>query len=103
MQDSIWDPLESPTDEHDYIQVSETVPRVFKLPKDMVGTSFEHMFIIDNNVQVEKRIRYNFWTALADVGGFHDGLVLILGLFMSPFAAMMFENDLVKGNLLANA
>lgn len=59
----------------------------------------KHTFHIDNSVQVEKRIRYNFWMALGDVGGFHDGLSLLVYLLMAPFAAIFFENDLLKGNL----
>ena len=37
--------------------------------------------------------------ALADVGGFHDGISLILSLFLAPIAATFFENDLLKGKL----
>ena len=37
--------------------------------------------------------------ALADVGGFHDGIKLILSIFLAPIAATFFENDLLKGNL----
>ena len=48
---------------------------------------------------MQKRIRYNFWMALADVGGMHDGLLALLGIFMTPYAAIAFENDLLKGKL----
>ena len=37
--------------------------------------------------------------ALADVGGFHDGIKLILSIFLAPIAATFFENDLLNGNL----
>ena len=37
--------------------------------------------------------------ALADVGGFNDGVKLILSLFLTPIAATLFENDILKGNL----
>ena len=50
-------------------------------------------------MQIEKRIRYNFWTALGDIGGFHDGLFLLLSIFMGPFSAKLFKNDLMRGNL----
>ena len=62
-------------------------------------TLYETEFTISNELQIEKRIRYNFWMALADIGGFHDGLFLVLSLFMSPYAATLFENDLMRGNL----
>ena len=50
-------------------------------------------------IHIRKRIRYNFWMALADVGGMHDGFFLILGLIVGPFSAISFENDLLKGKL----
>ena len=37
--------------------------------------------------------------ALSDVGGFHDGLVLVLGSFTGPLAAIFFKNDLIRDNL----
>ena len=37
--------------------------------------------------------------ALSDVGGFHDGIALILKIFLAPIAATLFENDILKGNL----
>ena len=60
---------------------------------------YEQNFFIDNKVKVEKRIRYNFWMALGDVGGLHDGLYIILSVIIMPIAATLFENDLLKDNL----
>ena len=37
--------------------------------------------------------------ALGDIGGFYDGLRLVLLFFMAPVAATLFENDLLKSNL----
>ena len=37
--------------------------------------------------------------ALGDVGGFHDGLFLIFSTILSPIAATLFENDLLRGSL----
>ena len=48
---------------------------------------------------IESRTRYSFWTALGDVGGFHDGLTLLMKVFMASIAAISYENDLLKGNL----
>ena len=49
----------------------------------------------------EKRIRYSFWTALADIGGFHDGLTLLVHVLMNPIAATFFENSILGCNLFA--
>ena len=37
---------------------------------------------IAGELYIESRMRYNFWDLLGDVGGFHDGLVLVASLFM---------------------
>ena len=50
-------------------------------------------------MQVMQRVRYNFWQALADVGGFHDGLKLLVSLFIAPVSSILFENDLLKGKI----
>ena len=39
--------------------------------------------------------------ALGDIGGFYDGLRLLILFFMAPVAAIFFENDLLKDSLYA--
>ena len=58
-------------------------------------------FFIDSEVQIKSRTRYNFWTALGDIGGFHDGLTLVIKGIIASIAAISYENDLLKGNLFA--
>ena len=41
--------------------------------------------------------------ALGDIGGFYDGLRLILMFFMAPISALFFENSLLKNNLYAQS
>ena len=43
------------------------------------------------------RKRYSFWEALGDIGGFFDGLRLLIGLFMAPLSGAFFTDDFVKG------
>ena len=43
------------------------------------------------------RQRLSFWQALGDIGGFHDGLVLLVKLFMVPLSANFFNFNLTKG------
>ena len=64
-------------------------------------THYQHYFYVDDKIQVVKRIRYNFWMALGDIGGFYDGLRLVLTFFMAPIAALFFENDLLKNTIYA--
>ena len=50
-------------------------------------------------MQVDKRVRYNLWMTMADVGGFHDGIYLIFSQFIGPIVAIFYENDLLQNNL----
>ena len=44
-----------------------------------------------------KRIRFNFWIALAEIGGFRDGLVMLVHLITTTTMVTLFENDLISG------
>lgn len=37
------------------------------------------------------------WNLLADVGGFHDGLYLIVGILLGPYSAIALKVDLIDG------
>lgn len=54
---------------------------------------------LTSDLHVEKRTRYNFWHLLGDVGGFHDGLILIAKLFMGLAARCAFQKDYLNGKL----
>ena len=41
--------------------------------------------------------------ALGDVGGFHDGMVLLVSLFISPISAVLYENDLLNGKIFTKS
>ena len=40
---------------------------------------------------------------LGDIGGFYDGLRMIILYFMAPTAAIFFENDLLRNNLYSQS
>ena len=52
--------------------------------------------VLDSDMTDRKRVRYNFWDALADVGGFHDGLVLLIRIVIGPYAAHGFFMQLLQ-------
>lgn len=39
-----------------------------------------------------ERARYTFWDCLGDVGGFHDGIILVLYYIMIPYSAASFKS-----------
>ena len=47
---------------------------------------------------VNQRVRYSFWELLGDVGGFHDGLFLVVAIVYAPFSAFAFTLDFVRGS-----
>ena len=47
---------------------------------------------------IMERKRYNFWDALGDIGGFHDGPVLFIQFaIMGRYSSAMFEHSIVQG------
>ena len=42
-------------------------------------------------------IRLTFWEALSNLGGFYDGLYVLIKVFVMPIAASFFQAELVKG------
>ena len=42
-------------------------------------------------------VRLSFWQALSDLGGFHDGIYVLVKAFIAPIAASLFQSELVKG------
>ena len=42
---------------------------------------------------IEKRTRYTIWDLLGDVGGFNDGLVLVLQILTSAYTAVSFKTQ----------
>ena len=89
-------PIESLSEQRDYLSVAASHDVEFDM-------HYSHRFMIDNSVQVEKRYRYNFWEALADLGGLQDGLSMLVNFLMAPLAATMFENRLLKDNLFTQS
>ena len=51
---------------------------------------------------IENRNRYNIWDLLADVGGFHDGLMIIGTILVSSYASLVFKKDYLDGTLVEN-
>ena len=54
---------------------------------------FWHSLKIDTKRQAISRSRYDFWQLLADLGGFRDGLMMLVGLFVKPLSAISFMQD----------
>ena len=43
------------------------------------------------------------WDLLSDVGGFHDGLVLLIAFAATSFAKFNFEKDYINGKFVEGA
>ena len=64
----------------------EEDPMVKKEP----GFSVNVQLQLSNDMEVAERKRYSWWQLLGDIGGFHDGLVLLIKFFMASYSAAMF-------------
>ena len=93
--DDIYSPFEETTDDREYIKVVKS--RADTFDRDF---GYEHFFQIDPLMRDMSRVRLSFWQALGDVGGFHDGLILLVTGLIRPLAAARFQNDLLKSTLV---
>ena len=57
----------------------------------------EISFTINKDKNNFTRTRYNFWQALGDIGGFHDGLYLLMNMIMGPVSVGLFINNFANG------
>ena len=94
MLDSVYDPFERASDEVSYFSVDS-----FELDKDtsFLPLSYTMNINLSQENHVMQRKRYSAWDALGDIGGFHDGLVLIFASFMGIFNAVFYASDLTGG------
>ena len=95
-EDSIIDPFESQTHEINYVQINEAQSKFQDDEQSEILMDYIHYFVLDVDFIEEKRVRYSLWNVLGDVGGFHDGLVLLIRILIAPFAAYNFFFDLIK-------
>ena len=59
---------------------------------------FEINMYLDEIVNIESRTRYNVWDLLGDVGGFNEGLLIVVSLLMAPYSAFAFKNDYMSAS-----
>ena len=94
-EDSIYDPFEGVSRLFQYLSVepagSITIPSI-----EEESVKYRHTFVLDVDYQEQKRKRYNLWDALGDIGGFHDGLLLLIRLVIAPLAARNYFFDLIS-------
>lgn len=98
MQDQLINPFVTDTDSIDFL----TVMKVHHLSNKLSQGLFIE-FRLHTLVHTMTRTRYSFWQALGDIGGFHDGLVLLVRLFMGPISAFVFKADFLKKGKYAKA
>ena len=55
----------------------------------------EVTFYLDGRLNIEQRTRYNVWALLGDVGGFREGIYLVLELFIGSYSALAFQVSLL--------
>ena len=109
MRDELYNPFDSVTEDMLYADVEQlnqsviqqkineesTIVTTDRTPSEL-DLSVE--LLLSNDMLVMERKRYNLWDLLGDIGGFNDGLILVLQIFMSKYSALMFEHSIVQGS-----
>ena len=90
--DEVFNPFSQQTDSLDFYQVHDSL-----VSTD--STDYEHVFELDNKMQVSSRVRYSLWQALGDIGGFHDGLFMVVRFLIAPIAATFFHKEILQKDL----
>lgn len=96
MQDALIDPFKSGMEQISFLTFKDN-----KLDEVIFShiDFYEIKFLIDPSVRTVTRTRYNFWKALGDIGGFHDGLKLLVTSLLSPLGHLIFYFDITRGGL----
>ena len=99
--DDLFDPLSHGEKLHEYLSFDPE-----KLIFETFGSKslkFEIIFGLNGWLKIASRTRYNYWNLLGDVGGFHDGLILMSSLFMTAYASLAFQKDYLNGYITENS
>lgn len=99
INDGLLNPFDQTTEESVYLSPEKT-DNIDTFADDSVsgGISIQIEVMLSDEMAMQSRTRYNYWDALGDIGGFHDGLVLLVNVFMASYSAGMFEQSLVDGS-----
>ena len=92
--DALFDPFNATTDGLQFLDFKKS--QMVYYGKNNLQL-FEIELMLDSSVRHLTRTRYSLWAALADIGGFFDGLGLLVRIFMGPLSAILFINDSTKG------
>ena len=94
-QVDLIDTIASPVPIHDeqsfYLTIDEfeSVDAIGEVDQD-IAFSLKVRFNLGSTLALESRTRYTAWDLLGDVGGFHDGIFIVVSLFMSSYSAVAF-------------
>ena len=97
VNDHLYNPYDQQTADINYLIFSDEWASDYPKAKSDDPFIYEVHFRIDTTKHMYERTRYNYWDALGDIGGFHDGLLLVFSMFMSTISAASFTNKLVRG------
>ena len=92
LHDSLINPFKTLTDELVFINYESTTYQNSNYPSVSIN------FRISDSIHRYQRNRYSFWQALGDIGGFNDGMCLIVKILMTPLSASLFFNNFTHGS-----
>lgn len=57
---------------------------------------------LNGYTRVQERTKYGVWDLLGDVGGFHDGMILIAAIILGPYKTLAAKLDFTNGKAVHN-
>ena len=89
----MWNPISSEADQVYFASLETAEIKSYASDKKVNFKSIidlELEIFLSGTLNVERRTRYNAWDLLGDVGGFHDGLFLLMSAIVTTYAGMAF-------------
>ena len=99
LQDDTFSPFRSST-QKDYLTMPDP-DRILAKNLDPSHESWSDFYFsinmeLGNRIYTEKRVRYSIWNLISDVGGFSDGIYLVLRIFMTAYSGMAFKTNFLN-------
>ena len=99
IKNNLYNPFVSETDTVTFLTPVKTEQQLFipKLKQEQKQSQpiIGYKIMLAKEMVIMERVRYQVWDLLGDIGGFYDGIILALFLFMGPYSAKSFANNFV--------
>jgi len=100
IKDEILNPFNPGSENHVFLTVDKASNHVNNVKPETGKAFITFLMALSEEMVVMERGRYTVWELLGDIGGFYDGIILTMYIFMAPYTALAFMNKLADGTII---